>query len=103
MIAWKQLTTDELLVLASLPKEPLAHSVPDLAEEVFGRADVVAISRVRTALEAVKEALFVSTENTRPYGHKERYGVKAAAWMQVQSIYAGIDVQELLDLLEEKT
>ena len=81
----RKLSDDALLVLSALPKEPLAWPMPDLATDLFGRADSVALSRIRQALDEVQEHLFIESQNTRPFGHKVHYGIRADHWVAVRA------------------
>ena len=81
------LSQDERAVLEALPQEPLAWDVPDLAEELFGQTDSQALSRVKQALAGLQDLLFIRNENTRPYGRKDSYGIRADRWREVQEMF----------------
>jgi len=78
-------------VLATLPKEPLAWSVPEIAEDVIGKTDSPSLGHVRAALRRHKSLLYVEFVNTRPYGHKDTYGIRADRWRDVQAALTGKD------------
>ena len=84
-----ELSPDEREVLAALPMEPLAWPAPDLAIEIHGRADSKTLSRVKAALDALDKlrVLYIDSINTRPYGRKEWFGVRADRWADVQAAF----------------
>lgn len=88
-----ELSEDERNVLAALPKEPLCHSVPDMAEDLFGGTHSVALSRVKRVLAVldVEELVYIESRNTRPYGHKDYYGIRADRWADVLAMFADAD------------
>lgn len=71
-------------VLAVLPKEPLSCAVPDVAEDVLGKADSPSLGRVRRTLRRFKGVLYAEFISTRPYGRKDTYGIRADRWRDVQ-------------------
>jgi len=92
----RKLSVNVLQVLASLPKEPVCVEVGELAEDVFGRKDPPARSAVKAALNQLSGLTYIEVVNTRPYGCKDRYGIRADLWDQAQAVFDGVDVGELL-------
>lgn len=84
-----KLSRDASLMLMALPKEPIAHSVPDLATDIFGGATSKALSRAKAALKELNAITFTETVSTRPYGHKVHYGIRADKWQEVMAVWAG--------------
>lgn len=83
-----KLSKDAMLVLAALPKEPLAHSAPDLAADLFGHADSHAVGRMNEALAELKEFTYIRFENTKGFGHKDQYGIRASMWIEAIRVVA---------------
>lgn len=89
-------------VLALLPKEPIAWPIPDIAQDILGKADSHSLSRIKAALRETKEYLYIDSQNTRPYGRNKHYGVRADRWGDVQSLFQRIEIKQLLSSLPLK-
>lgn len=75
-------------ILDCLPKEPGACPLPEIARDVLGKADSLSLSQIKQALCQLKDYLYVEMKNTRPYGYKDHYGVRADRWSEVQDFLA---------------
>jgi len=73
-------------VLITLPKEPYGVTVPEIAEDVVGRTDSPALGQVRRTLRRFRPWLYFEFVNTRPYGRKDVYGIRADRWLEMQEI-----------------
>ncbi len=90
-------TADGLLVLSALPLAPLAHSVRELAEELFDKTDNITRGRVRRALEEARDAgvLYWNEDRARDWGDRRHYAILPDAWQAVRAMFAQIDPETL--------